>query len=265
MSARSDADATLAARGLAHRYGSAQILAGVDLTLTPGTVTALLGPNGVGKTTLLKALAGLLRPTVGAVTLGGRDVAGLGPGELARAVAFVSRPTPLAFAWTALEVVLMGRAPHLGGRLESADDRARAQAALASLDAGHLADRVHAELSAGEQQRVLIARALCQDTPILLMDEPTSHQDPAHALAVADRCRQLAAEGRAVACVLHDLNLAARAADTLVFLAEGRVAAAGPPAETLVPEVIRRVYGVDATRVEGAVPAVILRPAGEPA
>ncbi|MGM0578796.1 MAG: ABC transporter ATP-binding protein [Myxococcota bacterium] len=250
---------TLACEGVGHRYGEVPVLDGIDLRLEPGTVTTLLGPNGAGKSTLLRILAGVLRPTAGRVHVGDRELRTLDRRAASRALALVGTEPEVPFAWTSLEIVLMGRAPHLAPhRLERPDDHARAEDALARVGADHLAGRPLPELSAGERQRVLLARALCQDTPALLLDEPTSHQDPAHALRLADLMRDLARDGRTVVAVLHDLNLAARAGDRMVFLHDRRIAADGPPDEVLTPDVIRRVYGVGCRRVEGEHPAVVL-------
>ena len=268
---RGGADATIEAAGVGFAYPGATraVLEGVSLRAEAGTVTALLGPNGAGKSTLLRLLAGLLRPAAGEVRMGGEDVARLSPARLARRRAVVGAEELPAFAWTALEVVLMGRAPHLlgaggarrgrGGRfaLEGAEDLDLARAALERVDCGHLAGRPVAALSSGERQRVWLARALCQDTSALLLDEPTSHLDPAHALRVGALLGELAGEGRAVVAVLHDPNLAGAAADQVVFLAGGGVAAAGSPAAVLVPDVLRSVYGVEARRVGDAPPAVV--------
>ncbi len=270
--------AAVEAVGVRYRYPGAagEVLDGVSLGASAGEVTALLGPNGAGKSTLLRLLAGLLAPAEGSVRVGGEDIAALSPAALARRRAVVGAEEVPAFAWTALEVVLMGRAPHLvlGGRggafaLEAEGDLALARAALARVDCAHLEARSVASLSSGERQRVWLARALCQDTPVLLLDEPTSHLDPAHALHVGALLRGLAAEGRAVVAVLHDPNLAGQAADQIVFLAQGGIAAAGRPGDVLVPEVLGAVYGVRARRVGDAPPAVVFeavpRETGPPA
>lgn len=240
--------AGLTARGVRFAYpGGRVILDGVDLTVAPGQVTVLLGPNGAGKSTLFRLLAGLLTASSGAIELGGRRLAGIPARERARQLALVLDPPAMAFSWTAFELVLMGRAPHVtAGRFESPTDRERAREALVAVDAWHLADRVYPTLSAGERQRVLIARALCQCTPVVLMDEPTSHLDPAHALRLSELLRELATQGRAVACVLHDLPLAARTADQVVLLSDAKVYAAGSPREVLTAEALRDVYGVTA-------------------
>lgn len=249
----------LVARGIRHAYSGRLVLAGVDLKLSAGTVTALLGPNGAGKTTLLRILGGLLDPDAGEVRLGSDRLGALAPHERACRVALVGGEPMIPFAWSALEIVLMGRAPYLGrGRFESASDQRCAREALAKVDAVDLADRPITELSAGERQRILIARGLCQDTSVLLLDEPTNHLDPAHALRLVAVLRALASEGRTVGCVLHDVNLAARAADRLVFLADGQIVAAGAPSEVLTPETVARVYSVRCRRVDGDPPAIVL-------
>lgn len=251
---------TIHAQGVTVRFGAHRALGEVDLSLEPGTVTALMGPNGAGKTTLLRVIAGLEPPTAGQVTLTDHGAVHLmDPGLLARTVALMLRPPEIAFAWTVLELVLMGRAPHLAvGGFEGPADLTRARDALARVDATGLADRVYSTLSAGEKQRVMLARTLAQDAPALLLDEPTSHLDPHHALSTTRLLRALAAEGRTVLCVLHDPNLAARAADRLVFLVDGEIAADGPPDTSLDPAVLERVYGVPSRRVDGDVPAVVL-------
>jgi len=244
---------SLEAIGLSFGYVPGRpILRDVAVTVRAGEVLGILGPNGAGKSTLLRLLAGLLRPDAGEVRLDGRPIADVRPRERARRIAVVLEPPAPEMDWSAFELVLMGRAPHLrAGRFESDADRAKTRAALARADAGPLADRAYTELSAGERQRVLLARALCQDTPVLLLDEPTSHLDPGHALRLAALLRALAAEGRAVACVLHDLPLALRACDRAILLAGGGVAAVGPAEEVLAPEPLARVFGVRTRHVDG--------------
>lgn len=250
---------SLGLHGLGHAYGARETLAALDLVIEPGQVTAIVGPNGAGKTTLLNLLAGVLQPTTGRVEWGGRPLASIPVAERAHLMALVGPETSPPFPWSALEVVLMGRSPHLALRgLEQAEDLAFARTALARLDVANLEDRRVTTLSQGELQRVLLARGLCQDTPVLLLDEPTSHLDPAHALAVAALLRELTDDGGTVVAVLHDLNLAARAAHRLIFLAEGRLRADGPPRDTLVPSVIQQVFGVASRRIDGPVAAILL-------
>lgn len=253
---------TLTAHGVSHHYGPREALTDVSLELAPGTVTAIVGPNGAGKSTLLRILAGLESPSQGTVSVAGQPLSSLAPAERARRIAFAGGEPALPFAWTATELVLMARAPHLGRRLfESAADLALARTALADAGAAAFADRPVYELSAGERQRVFIARALCQDTPALLLDEPTSHQDPAQAVALGALLRRLAAAGRAVACVLHDLTLAARVADRVLVLASGRVAGAGPSTEILSARLLESVYGAHVTVYPGPPPVIAFGPA----
>ncbi len=237
----------LVADAVGFRFPGAAVDAVADVTLTMrrGQVTAILGPNGAGKTTLFRLLAGFMRPTSGEVRLDDRALTSIRPAERARLVAVSAQNPERPEAWTGLEVTLMGRVPHLSGRqLENSRDLEIARAALERLDAMELAGRPFGQLSGGEQQRVLLARALCQDTPVVLLDEPTSQLDPKHALTVARVCRELAADGRAVGCVLHDVNLATQLADVVVMLKRGRVVAQGPPRQALTPERLIDVYGV---------------------
>lgn len=220
-------------------------LAEVSLALEPGAITTIVGPNGAGKSTLFRVLAGFAAPTQGEVFLGDAGLSRLSPAERARSIAVATQDAERPEAWTALEVVLMGRAPHLGGRqFESDADRAAALSALGRLDGAHLGDRAFGQLSGGEQQRVLIARAVCQDTSIVLLDEPTSHLDPRQTVGVAQVCRSLADAGKTVCCILHDLNLAAQLGDHMVVMAAGRIVAHGVPSTVLTPTLLREVYGV---------------------
>jgi len=247
-------EARLAAVGASFTWPGAEraAVAAVDLELAAGAFTALLGPNGSGKSTLLRLLAGLDRPDAGRVELALGDGPAEDPGagaraRVARSIAFLPARPLVPADYTAREVVLMGRHPFGRGLLlEAPEDLARADAALARAGAAAFADRPCERLSSGERQRVLLARALCQDVPVLLLDEPTSAQDPAHALDLFDLFGTLADEGRVVAAATHDLNGAARAADRLAVLAEGSLRAVGPPGEVLAPAVLREVFGVEA-------------------
>ncbi len=241
-------------------YGETTVFAGLDLRLRPGSITVIAGPNGAGKSTLLRVMAGLLTPHTGRVTWQGSPLASLPPRSRAREVALSTEVEEMPFAWTVAEIVLMGRAPHQGsGYLESAADLARATRALEDMDATALAERVFYTLSEGEKQRVLIARALAQETRILLLDEPTSHLDPAHALHLVTLLKRLRKEGTLVVVVVHDLNWAGLLADSLLFLSEGGISAQGPPREVLSEDVVRRVYGVSCQVVGVDPPAIVFR------
>jgi iron complex transport system ATP-binding protein len=227
-------------------YGPRRVLHGVSLAVRPGEVLALVGPNGAGKSTVLRACAGELAPVAGRITVGGAEIAGLAPVERARRVAVVPQAARLPEGFTALETVLMGRTAYLGWfSRERSCDRAIVHRALERTCTAELADRPIGELSGGEQQRVLLARALAQEAPLLLLDEPTAHLDLRHQAGVLALVRDLARrEGRAVLLALHDLNLAAQYADRLALLADGRLRAEGAPDEVLTPAHLAPAYGV---------------------
>jgi iron complex transport system ATP-binding protein len=236
----------LAARGVGFAYRDGHGLDGVDLEVGAGEIVGLLGPNGAGKSTLVRVLSGVLGPYRGTIVLDGDELAALPRREVARRLAVVPQESPTDLPYTALETVLLGRHPHLAGlAFESDRDLETARAALVRLGAAELADRHLAELSAGERQRVAAARALAQETPLLLLDEPTSFLDLRFQVELFDLLRELAREGRAIVAVLHDLNLAAEYCDRVVLLERGRVAAAGPTAETLTYATLTRVYGTE--------------------
>jgi iron complex transport system ATP-binding protein len=237
-------DAILSVEEAGFRYGGAWALRGVDAEARGGELLGVLGPNGSGKSTLLRVMDGLLRPQEGAVRLQGRALASLSRREVARKVAMVSQETHFRFAFSALEVVLMGRFPHLRRlQFEGERDREEARAALEATNALPLAHRdIHA-LSGGERQRVLIARALAQKPSVLLLDEPTAFLDLKHKREVFRLIASLAREeGLGVVAVSHDLDLASQYCDRLLVLKGGRVAAAGTPAEVLTPGTVQAVY-----------------------
>ncbi len=228
-------------------YGEVPVLRQVGLRVLPGEIVGLIGPNGSGKTTFVRLLSGVVRPAAGTIRIDGTSLAALRRRELARRLAVVPQDPVLEFPFTALEVVLMGRAPHLGlFGFPRAGDLAVARAAMAQLDVAGLADRPLDRVSGGERQRVLLARALAQEPEVLVLDEPTTHLDLRHQAGMHDVVRELArARGVAVVSVLHDLNLAALYCDRLVLLAGGRVARAGTPGEVLTADVLAAVYETD--------------------
>jgi iron complex transport system ATP-binding protein len=228
--------------------GARPVLRGVSLTVPRGGLVGVLGPNGSGKTTLLKLLAGVGTPSRGRVALDGTPIASLSRSAIARRIAVVPQETHLAFDYTVLEIVLMGRYPHLGAfELEGPHDLAIARDALAATGTAALERRSFSTLSGGEKQRVVIASALAQSAEILLLDEPTASLDLGYQIEIAELLRQLNRE-RAVTMVLsaHDLNLAASLCRELTLLKDGAVIASGPTGSTLTPDRVRELYGVAA-------------------
>lgn len=216
----------------------------VRLTIAEREHVGIVGPNGAGKSTLLRLLAGIVQPRAGEIRLRGAPLAAWRRLALARELAFVPQSSPGDLAFTALEVALAGRFPHVGyfGR-EGPRDLERARAALARVDAASLEGRVFAELSGGEQARVLVARALTQEPKVLLLDEPTAFLDVGHRLDLYDRLREENRDrGLTVVVVTHDLNLAAEYCDRLILTDGGAVVADGPPREVLTESRISDVY-----------------------
>jgi len=221
-------------------------VAGVSLRVDAGEVLGLIGPNAAGKSTLARIACGLLRPSAGSVRLRGDDAFALPRRERARRVAFLSQDEPADLPFTAREVALMGRAPHLGlWALEAPGDRALAESALAEADALDLADRPVTQLSGGERQRVFLARAFAQDAALLVLDEPTGALDLSHQVLLVRAVRRRAQSGRGALLVLHDLALAGAACDRLVLLRAGRMLSEGPSLEVLRPEVLGAAYGTE--------------------
>ncbi|WP_181725099.1 ABC transporter ATP-binding protein [Nocardia gipuzkoensis] len=237
----------LAARGLALHYGERTVINGLDLVLPGGAVTAIVGPNACGKSTLLRGLTRLLRPSGGAVTLDGADIHRMPARALALRLGLLPQQPITPEAITVEALVRLGRYPHQRLlRPWSATDQAAVEDALQRTATDELRDQQVDRLSGGQRQRAWIALALAQETDLLLLDEPTTFLDLRHQLDVLDLVADLHAEaGRTVIMVLHDLGQAARYADHLVVLHEGRLAAAGAPADVLDADLVREVFGVD--------------------
>ena len=238
----------------------------VSLALSRGRFVGLLGPNGSGKSTLLRVAAGLLPPQTGSVFLAGRPLTSYRRDEIARRIAVVPQGATAPDAFTGWDIVLAGRTPYLRPlRGPSPADEAIARDALAAVDATHLADRRAGEMSGGERQRLLLARAIAQEPTVLLLDEPTTHLDLPHQLAILDLAHRYAQEAElAVLAVFHDLNLAAAYCDEIALMDDGRILVQGPPREVLTPAWIARVYGVDVSVVlhpASGCPVVLLPPA----
>jgi iron complex transport system ATP-binding protein len=227
--------------------GAIRALNGVSLRVRRGEIVALIGPNGSGKSTLLRCVAGLFAPQSGWVRLNGELIAEQPPVERARRVALLPQRIDALEGLDALEFALLGRYAHLTGwRNFTAADRAIALDALAQADALAYRDRAMNQMSGGERQRVLLARALAQQAPLILLDEPTSALDLKHQMLLYHLLRRLSRrEGKTIIAATHDLNLASQFADRIFLLRAGRIVASGTPAETLQPEILRDVYEVD--------------------
>lgn len=254
----------LQAKGVHAAYYRDDVVAEMDLEVAAGDFVAIVGPNGSGKTSFLKTLSRVLRPREGVVLLGGDDIYELPARQVARSLATVPQDASISFGFTALEVVLMGRSPHLG-RLRSAgpEDLELSRLAMEKANVWHLADRPVNELSGGERQRVVIAQALAQDTGLLLLDEPTQHLDINHQLSLLELLSRMCSRGLAVVMVMHDLNLASQYCDRIIVMRRGREYARGAPAEVLTSAVLREVFGVGSIITRHAVtgrPHVVFLP-----
>lgn len=230
-------------RDLVCRLGGRDIVRGVDLEVRSGEVLALVGPNGAGKSTLLGALCGDVAVAAGSIRFGGRDLSAWKPGDLARARAVLMQANQVSFPFTVREVIEMGHNPWIG-HASAAEDEEAVTEAVALTDVAHLLDRPFPELSGGEKARASLARVLAQRTEVVLLDEPTAALDLRHQEDVMVVARRLAAQGRAVVVVLHDLSLAASRADRIAMIADGRIVSVGTPAEVLTPERVEAVYAI---------------------
>jgi len=233
----------LAVDDLSVDLGGTEILSDVSMTAETGELVGLIGPNGAGKTTLLRAIRGSVQPTRGTVTVDGQRVDGLSAREIGRLVATVPQETQLSFSFSVEQAVAMGRNPHISRfGTASETDRKLVADAIAETELSTFRERPVTDLSGGERQRVLLARALAQDTPLLLLDEPTANLDINHAIKTLDLVRSTVDDGTAAVAAIHDLNHAARYCDRLVVLADGAIVAAGSPTSVLTEETLKQAF-----------------------
>ena len=241
----------IAAAGLGVVLGGTPILKNISLDLSGGRFVALIGPNGAGKTTLLRALAGLV-PASGTITLDGTPLAAMSRRERARRIAYLPQGHHVHWPLAARDIVALGRFPHgvNDPATMGAPHAAIVDAAMARTGTAQFAERVIQTLSGGERARVMLARVLAVEAPVLLADEPTASLDPRHQLAVMQDLKAEARRGTLVIAVTHDLSLAARLADVVILMANGAIAAQGLPAEVFTPELLAAIYGIRAVRQE---------------
>ncbi|WP_338485953.1 ABC transporter ATP-binding protein [Streptomyces sp. SCSIO 75703] len=246
--------ARLRARGVTVGYGGRTVLDGLDAEIPPGVVTTIIGPNGCGKSTLLRTLARLLRPTEGTVVLDGEDIATLRTRDVARRLGMLPQAPVAPDGLTVADLVARGRHPHQSWlRQWSSDDAAVVERALALTGVADLADRPVDSLSGGQRQRVWISMTLAQGTDLLLLDEPTTYLDLAHAVDVLDLVDDLHESGCAVVMVLHDLNLAARYSDHLIVMRDGAILAQGHPRDVITADVLYEAFGLRAAVLDDPV------------
>ena len=264
-----DRPEAVSAQDLFYEVQAETLLDGVTLHADRGQLVGLIGPNGAGKSTLLRAISGILGYRDGAVRLDGADIKSLSSKAIAAGLALVPQIAPYTHGFTCIELVLMGRYPHLGRfQIEGKEDDRIARDAMRLTEIEQFADRTLDTLSGGERQRVFVSRALAQQPRVLLLDEPTSNLDVLHQLKVFDLVRKLVDEGLTAIAAIHDLNMAARYCDRLVLLTGGRVLAEGSPEEVLSPETIESAFGVKAAvyrePVTGALAIGLIGPADDP-
>ena len=250
----------LKVNGIVFGYSSVPILDGVMLELNRPEVIGIVGPNGAGKSTLIRCINKILRPQKGTVTMDGRDINDMNRMEISRRLGYVPQSSSNAFPATVFDMILMGRRPHCGWR-SSHDDVNRVLEMLKSLEIETLAMRDFNELSGGQQQKVVLARALVQEADVLLLDEPTSNLDVRQQLETMEIVREMVrVKGISAIMAIHDLNLAARYADRIVMLKNGKIYITGKPFSVFTKENIRDVYGVEAeVKDDDGKPYILLR------
>jgi iron complex transport system ATP-binding protein len=244
----------LAARGITVGYGGRTVMDGLDVAVPPGLITTIIGPNGCGKSTLLRTLSRLLKPSAGAVVLDGEDIAELRTRDVAKKLGLLPQAPVAPEGLTVADLVARGRHPHQSWlRQWSSDDASVVERALAMTGVSELAGRPVDSLSGGQRQRVWISMTLAQGTDLLLLDEPTTYLDLAHAIDVLDLVDDLHESGRTVVMVLHDLNLAIRYSDHLVVMRAGAVLAQGHPSDVITAELLHEAFGLRAEVIDDPV------------
>lgn len=241
---------SLTVEGLHASYGQHHVLKGVRLRAEPGQLTTVLGPNGSGKSTLLRAICGQADQLAGSVSHGEVNLRTASVSTRAKLIAYVPQAEATSFPFRVVDSVLMARYPHAAGFSESDEDRQIAHEAMEEAGCVELAHRPITELSGGELQRVLIARALAQQTPIILFDEPTAHLDAEHLVDFVRLLAKLKEAGKTLVAVFHDLNLAARTADQIVLIRSGEIVASGTPKETLTEANLEKTFAAHFHRWE---------------
>ncbi|GAA0674889.1 ATP-binding cassette domain-containing protein [Natronoarchaeum mannanilyticum] len=243
--AAESADPTIGVEDVSLSLGDVPVLSGVSLDVAPGELVGVVGPNGAGKTTLLRAISGVLAPDEGRVLVDGDEVHELSSGAASRRVAVVPQDTAVSFSFDVREIVAMARHPHRSRfSPASAEDRRAVESALERTGVAELADRSIDEVSGGERQRALLARAVAQETPALLLDEPTASLDVNHQVETLEMVRSLVDDGTAAVAAIHDLDLAARYCDRLAILAGGEFLAVGPPEDVLTESAVAAAFDV---------------------
>ncbi|CAL9670117.1 ABC transporter ATP-binding protein [Streptomyces sp. enrichment culture] len=249
-----DGASRLTARGVTVGYGARSVIDGLDVAIPPGVITTIIGPNGCGKSTLLRTLSRLLRPSGGTVVLDGEDIAALRTREVAKKLGLLPQAPVAPEGLTVSDLVARGRHPHQSWlRQWSSDDADVVRRALAMTGVSDLADRPVDSLSGGQRQRVWISMTLAQGTDLLLLDEPTTYLDLAHAVDVLDLVDDLHESGRTVVMVLHDLNLATRYSDNLVVMREGAILAQGHPRDVITADLLHEAFGLRAKVIDDPV------------
>ena len=236
---------SIEAKDLVFSYGREDVLKNLSFSAEAGELVAVLGPNGVGKSTFFGCLLGFLKPRAGEVLIEGKPISGMGPRELARHIAYIPQSAPQTFNYTVLDLVMMGMTNQIPiFASPKPEHREKARNALESLGIAHLAERGSGSISGGERQLALLARALVQDARVLIMDEPTANLDYGNSFRVMQRVQELGAGGYTVIFSTHEPNQAFRYATRVLALLDGGVLADGPPDTALTEELLRRLYGV---------------------